>query len=102
TLTNDQVEAAFVGLIEHLRAGQPAVLPEGSPEVPWEAGCESEHVAWSIRTQWRTLVDTVGPVAAEHLVGILRTLLHSIKAHAWNTGPERGYVEFIWRFLNRA
>jgi hypothetical protein len=100
-LTNPQVEAAFVWLIEHLRGGGPALLPEDTPDVPFEAGRETDCVVWSIRRQWGELFAEAGPVATEHLVGILRTLLYSIKAHAWNTGPNRGYVEFLDGFLGR-
>ena len=101
-LTNGQVEEAFVRLIGHLRAGEPALLADDAPEVPFAPGSEADHLAWNIRRRWGILTKSVGPVATEDLVGILRTLLNSIKAHAWNTGPEKGYVEFIWRFLSGA
>ena len=31
--------------------------------------------------------------------GVLRTLLHSIEAHEWNTGRSRGYVAFLEKFI---
>lgn len=102
TLTNPQVEAAFVKLIEHLRAGGPALLEEGTPAVEYEPGRETEYVMWNIRRHWGELFASMGPVAVADLIGILRTLLYSIKAHAWNTGPERGYVHFLWGFLGQA
>lgn len=98
-LTNEQVKAAFVQLIHELRRGLPAPLAEGEPDVPFAAGQEVEFLVWNIRRHWRELFHDQGPVSRDDLVGILRTLLHSIEAHAWNTGPRRGYVEFLVSFL---
>ena len=89
-LTNDQVRTAFVQLIEHLRQGQPGPLSDGEPETAFSSGNEVEFLVWNIRRHWRILVEEEGPVAAEDLTGILRTLLHSIQAHAWNTGSGPG------------
>jgi hypothetical protein len=100
-LTNEQVREAFVRLIAHLRAGEHALLPEDAPEVPFAPGGEVEFLIWNIRRHWRELVKEQGPVATADLIGILRTLLHSIEAHAWNTGPEHGYVAFLYDFLRR-
>ena len=44
-------------------------------------------------------IEEAGPVDPKDLVGILRTLLHSIEAHAWHRGPERGYVSFLQEFM---
>ena len=101
-LTNEQVEAALVRLIDNLRRGLPPALPDGEPEVPFAAGQEVEFLVWNIRRHWRELFDDEGPVSRDDLVGILRTLLHSIEAHAWNTGPHRGYVDFLASFMRSA
>jgi hypothetical protein len=98
-LTNDQVKAAFHTLIRHLRDGQPALLPEGTPGVTFAAGSEVEFLVWNIRRHWGILVEHEGPVRTDDLIGILRTLLYSIEAHAWNTGPSRGYVAFLYSFI---
>ncbi len=100
-LTNDRVKTAFVQLIEQLRGGQPGPLAEGEPEVDFAAGKEVEFLIWNIRRHWRVLVEARGPVATGDLVGILRTLLNSIEAHGWNTGPARGYVSFLVGFMER-
>ncbi len=98
-LTNDQVKTAFETLVRHLRDGQPALLPEGSPEVTFEAGAEVEFLVWNIRRHWGIAVERYGPVKTEDLIGILRTLLYSIEAHAWNTGRSLGYVAFLYKFI---
>jgi hypothetical protein len=99
-LTNEQVRAALTRLIEELRAGTPPLLPEGTPEMFFTPGKEVEFLVWNIRTFWRSLFEREGFVAADDLVGILRTLLYSIEAHEWNTGPNLGYVAFLDEFLS--
>src|SRR5439155_13834938 len=58
-----------------------------------------EALMWLIRRSWTLFFEKQGPVAVEDLVGILRTLLHSIKAQAWRWGPKLGYVQFIKGFM---
>lgn len=99
TLTNAQVEAAFVELIKELRAGAPATLPTDAPEVAYASGNEVAYLKWNIRRHWGLLFEEVGPVAGSDLVGILRTLLYSIEAQAWARGAARGYVDFLYHFM---
>ena len=101
-LTNEQVKQALVHLINQVRSGVPSLLPENEPEVPFTAGQEVEFLVGNIRRHWSTLFNTLGPVSRDDLVGILRTLLHSIEAHAWNTGRSRGYVDFLVSFMRGA
>jgi hypothetical protein len=100
TLTNKQVKAALIAIIEQIRAGQQAILPEDAPVVPYASGAEVEYLIWNIRYHWRLLVADVGPVHREDFIGIMRTLLYSLQAHAWKTGEQRGYVAFIEDFLD--
>jgi hypothetical protein len=95
TLTNRHVKTAFVFIIEDIRNGSPALLPEDTPPVAYTSGVEVEYLIWNIRRHWRLLVEDIGPVRSDDFVGILRTLLYSIEAHAWHTGEHRGYVHFI-------
>jgi hypothetical protein len=101
-LTNAHVKLALAQLINDLRRGVPPAQQDGEPEVPFIAGQEVEFLVWNIRRHWRQLFEDEGPVSRDDLVGILRTLLHSIEAHAWNTGPHRGYVDYLVSFLGRA
>jgi hypothetical protein len=100
-LTNEQVRSALHTLIKQLRAGTAPVLAPEEPEVAFQPGNEVEFLVWNIRRFWGMLFQERGPVAIADLVGILRTLLYSIEAHAWNTGPERGYVDFLDGFMRR-
>jgi hypothetical protein len=100
-LTDAQVRAALVNLIEHLRAGQPPLLPEDAPEVLFAPGNEVPYLVWNIRRHWCSLFEEQSAVPVADLIGILRTLLHSIEAHAWNTGADRGYVAFLYDFMQQ-
>jgi len=100
-LKNDQVRAAFIHLIRDLGSGKPALLDPAEPEVPFAPGREVEFLVWNIRRHWGALFAEKGPVHVEHLIGILRTLLHSVEAHAWHTGPDQGYVAFLENFIER-
>jgi hypothetical protein len=99
SLTNGHVKAALVSLIVLIREGNPAILPENARGVIPVPGSEVDFLIWNIRLHWQILVERVGPVRTEDFVGILRTLLHSLQAHARNTGEHRGYVHFIEGFL---
>jgi len=101
-LTNDQTKQALVQLINQLRSGVSPVLPEGEPEVPFAPGQEVEFLVRNIRRHWRKLLNEQGPVSTSDLIGILRTLLHSIEARAWHTGRNRGYVDFLVSFMRSA
>src|SRR5262249_43939449 len=94
-----QVRTALEQLIGELRQGMPPLFPEGAPELPFQAGREIEFLIWNIRRHWRLLFEEEGRAPTPDLIGILRTLLHSIQAHAWHTGRDRGYVHFLERFL---
>jgi hypothetical protein len=98
-LLNEQVEAALVQLISYLRAHHPPLLAADAPEVVFAAGHEIDYLVWNIRRHWQLAIDEAGPIDPKDLVGILRTLLHSIEAHAWHRGPERGYVSFLQDFM---
>jgi hypothetical protein len=99
-LTNEQVGKALVQLVLGLRKGLSPIPTEGEPEVPFAEGNEVAFLVWNIRRHWGLLFQERGPVATDDLIGILRTLLNSIEAHAWNTGPRLGYVDFLWKFMH--
>ena len=101
TLTNEQVRTAFVQLIGELRGGMAAALPEDAPEVAFAPGKEVEHLVWNIRRRWRLMFGEYGAVATSDLIGILRTLLYSMEAQAWDRGASRGYVDFLYHFSER-
>ena len=98
-LTNDHVKTALTRLVQRLRRGELATLPADSPEMPFSPDQICEYLIWNIRRYWTDLVARHGTVRGDDFVGILRTLLHSIEAQAWRTGPDLGYVAFLEEFL---
>jgi hypothetical protein len=98
-LTNEQVRAALTALVLQLRGGQSALLGAETQEMRYAPGAEMDFLIWNIRRHWGILFDQQGIVNTEDLIGILRALLYSIEAHAWNTGRDRGYVAFLYGFL---
>ena len=70
-LTNQQVRTAFEQLVRRLRSNQPGPLPEGETETVYASGDEVEFLIWNIRNHWRGLVNEVGNVDKEDLIGIL-------------------------------
>ncbi|MGL4552976.1 MAG: hypothetical protein ACRC33_17510, partial [Gemmataceae bacterium] len=101
-LTNGHVELALTDLVLRLRDGIPPLLPDDAPAVTFRPGDEVAFLTWNIREAWRGLIEREGPVATDDLIGILRTLLHSMEAHARHTGPDLGYVAFLDGFIGRA
>jgi hypothetical protein len=98
-LTNDEVKKAFEQLVLQLRAGLAPALAADETEPTLQVGQASDSVVWNIRRHWGEFFDAYGSVAVADLVGVLRTLLHSIQAHQWNTGRQHGYVAFLQKFL---
>ena len=75
---------------------------EDEPRVIFNSDNPPPFLIARIRENWQVLFDEWGHVNREDLIGILRTLLNSIEAHAANSGPELGYVAFLDDFLRDA
>lgn len=99
SVTNSHVKQALLLLIEHLHRGGPAVLGDGEPEVLFTSSAIPERVFFKIRQAWSSLADSGRVVVSADLIGILRTLLFSLEAHAFKTGESRGYVAFLEEFI---
>jgi hypothetical protein len=98
-VTNSHVKQALLLLIDHLHRGGPAVLGDGEPEVLFTASAIPERLFFKIRQAWSSLAESGRVVAPADLIGILRTLLFSLEAHAFKTGESRGYVVFLEEFI---
>src|SRR5262245_11366926 len=87
-LTNDQAEAAFKTLVRSLRRGEPAVPAEPMPPPIYVPGEEVAFLTAMIRQSWAALFADGRTVASGDLIGILRTLLFSMEAQAWDRGAD--------------
>jgi len=101
-LLNSHVQKALVLLIDHLRNGGPPGMGDAEATVPYSTGDAAECVFFNVRKAWRTLADDGQVVAAADFIGIARTLLYSIEAHASNTSRPGGYVRFLEDFIPQA
>ena len=99
-LTNQQAKEAFTELITDLRDGMSPLL-DAKEEDAEELDHPVDFLIWNIRRSWTQFVEDESPLATKDMIGILRTLLYSIKAHAWNTGPSTGYLSFLEGFMKR-
>jgi hypothetical protein len=100
-LTNDHVRIAFTELVLRLRKGAAPKAGDDELEPAYTPGQEPEFVIDLIRVHWRRAFEEDGPVATADLIGILRTLLNSMEAHAWNRGPTAGYLAFLSEFMRK-
>lgn len=98
-LTNSHVRRALELLIDHLRRGGPPGIGDGEEAIPFSAGHASECVFFNVRKAWLAIANHGRTVATTDLIGIARTLLHSIEARGHHTGQSRGYVAFLEEFM---
>lgn len=101
-LTNRDVKAAITELIRELNTGESPLPANDVPTASFNPGDPVPFLMARIRDNWKALFDAWGQVDREDLIGILRTLLNSIEAHAAHSDPERGYVAFLDGFLRDA
>jgi hypothetical protein len=100
-LTNEHVRRAFTDLVIRLRKGLAPTAGDDATELRLAEGAEPEFVITMIRSHWRRAFEERGAVAAADLIGILRTLLNSMEAHAWNRGPAGGHLAFLREFMRK-
>ena len=97
TLTDDDVEASMEELIGELREGPRQLTSETDEEADDEA--PEDLTIWSIRRQWRMLAERDALPGRDDLVGVLRTLLHSLEIRRSMAMNPRGYLHFLEGFM---
>lgn len=68
----------------------------------YEPGREAAFVAEQIRDAWQTRFVAIPDPGSDVLIGILRTLLNSIKTFSTASPDSRGYLGFLAGFLKNA
>lgn len=99
-LTNSTVKYTFEMLVRRLRKGLSPTLADDEIEIVYSAENQVEFLIRHIRGYWKVTFEKLGSKPTSDMIGILRTLLYAILAHADHTGSSRGYVEFVWEFFN--
>lgn len=100
-LTDDVVEAALEQLVIQMREGEPALGPESDTENTF-AKDEEQLIIANIRRNWEDLYVEGRLPGRDDLIGILRTLLHSIEFWRSQSLQRRGYLHFVEDFLKQA
>jgi hypothetical protein len=100
-LTDRDVEAALERLILQMRAGPLPPFTESFQQGEGEEG-EQDLITWNIRRNWQQLFETERHPGAEKLMGVLRTLLSSIKVWSTPHPDSRGYLRYLKGFLRQA
>ena len=98
-LSNEDVQEGIKRLVQDLRAGLPPLMPP--EELSDNPQGDVPLLIWNIRRNWGIYVEKHGPVAAEHLVGVLRTLLNSIRIQNARYGARLGYLFFLEGFMKK-
>jgi hypothetical protein len=97
-LTDAQVEDALEHLIVQMRAGSlPPFQEAGALE-----GNVCDLIIWRIRSCWQSLAQRQPLPSREELIGILRTILHSLALWRSKSLHAQGYLHFLEPFLKKA
>ena len=99
-LTDDDVEAAIVTLILRMREGPLPPLGESNEVTITEDG-EEELIIENIRRNWRILAEEGSLTIRDDLIGVLRTILHSISVWRSKSLHSRSYLTYIEGFLKK-
>lgn len=99
-LTDDEVEGAIETLVLRMREG-PLPLLSDSHEVTITADGEEELIIENIRRNWRILAEEGSSPPRDDLIGVLRTILHSISVWRSKSLLSQGYLNYIEGFLKK-
>src|SRR5512133_282710 len=99
-LTDDQVEAAIERLVTLMRQGPLPPLSE-TGSVTLTEGDEEELVIANIRRNWQIMAEEGTLPGRDDLIGILRTILHSIEVWRSQSLHSQGYLRYVEGFLKK-
>jgi hypothetical protein len=100
-LTDDEVEAALEGLITRMRAGSLPQL-DNTREVTLTGEDTEDLVAWNVRRNWQDMAERQPLPGREDLIGVLRTILHSLEIWRSQSMHSQGYLRYLEGFLKKA
>ena len=98
-LTDDEVEAALERLIIHLRQKALPVLGDSGQPTGSEDDEDEGLILGNIRRNWQDLADRGGLPGRDDLIGVLRTILHSLEIWRGQSLHARGYLHYIEGFM---
>jgi hypothetical protein len=101
-LVDDTVEAALERLILQMRQGPLPPLAETDRVTLTDEDDEEELIIWSIRRHWQLLAEQQPLPGREDLIGVLRTILHSLEIWRSQSLHSQGYLRYLEGFLKKA
>src|SRR5512135_2582304 len=99
-LTDDEVEAAIERLVTLMRQGPLPPLAETGSVTLTEGG-EEELVIANIRRNWQIRAEEGTLPGRDDLVGVLRTILHSIAVWRSQSLHSQSYLRYIEGFMKQ-
>lgn len=99
-LTDDEVEAAIERLVIRMREG-PLPPPSETDVVTVTEGGEEDLVIANIRRNWRILEEKGSLPGRDDLIGILRSILHSIEVWRSQSLHSQSYLRYIEGFMKK-
>jgi hypothetical protein len=99
-LTDDEVEAAIERLVVQMREGPLPPFGESDVITITEGG-EEDLVIMNIRRNWQILEEEGTFPAWDDMIGILRSILHSISIWRSQSLHSQGYLRYIEGFMKK-
>lgn len=99
-LADVEVERAIERLVIRMREGPLPPPPEAGVLTLTEGG-EEEFIIANIRRNWRVLEEEGALPGRDHLIGLLRTILHSIEVWRSQSLHSQGYLRYIEGFMKK-
>jgi hypothetical protein len=99
-LTDDEVEAAIERLVIQMRQGSLPPLPESRTLTLIDGG-EEDLVIANIRRNWRIMAEQGTLPVQDDLIGVLRTILNSIRIWRSQSMHSQGYLRYIEGFVKQ-
>lgn len=99
-LTDDEVESAVERLVIGMREG-PLPPLDASDVMTMTEGGEEDLIIENIRRNWRILEEEGKLPRRDDLIGVLRSILHSISIWRSQSLHARGYLDYIEGFMKK-
>jgi hypothetical protein len=99
-LTDTDVESALENLIGQMRKGSLPQLLDPDPITTTDDD-EEDLVIGRITSQWRILAERDLLPGRDDLIGVLRTLLHSLEVRRGMSLHAQGYLRFLEGFMKQ-
>jgi hypothetical protein len=99
-LTDDEVEAALERLIARMRA-KALPLPSVTNTLKIDGDENDDLIIWSVLRNWQILASRDQLPGRDELIGILRTILHSLEIWRSQSLHSQGYLQFVEGFMKK-